>query len=233
MTDQGSLANLLTENRSFAPDPTFAANAVAQPGIYEEARADRLAFWAKQARNLHWHKPFTQVLDWSNAPFARWFHDGQLNVAYNCLDRHVLEGRGDRVAIHFEAEDGSSLAITYADLLARVSKAANALTELGVGKGDRVAIYMPLIPEAVTAMLACARVGAIHSVVFGGFSAEALRSRIEDASAKLVITSDGQFRRGSASPLKPAVDEAVDMLENEALQAPVVAAIEAWLKARV
>ena len=127
MTDQGSLANLLTENRSFAPDPTFAANAVAQPGIYEEARADRLAFWAKQARNLDWHKPFTQVLDWSNAPFARWFHDGQLNVAYNCLDRHVLEGRGDRVAIHFEGEPGDTKSYTYAQLTAEVKRAANAI----------------------------------------------------------------------------------------------------------
>ena len=149
------------------------------------------------------------MLDWSDAPFAKWFVGGKLNVSVNCVDRHVANGLGDRIAIHFEAEDGSSIAISYSDLLARVSKAANALTELGVGQGDRVAIYMPLIPEAVTAMLACARVGAIHSVVFGGFSAEALRSRIEDASAKLVITSDGQFRRGSASPLKPAVDEAV------------------------
>ena len=209
MTDQGSLANLLTENRSFAPDPTFAANAVAQPGIYEEARADRLAFWAKQARNLHWHKSFNQVLDWSNAPFARWFHDGQLNVAYNCLDRHVMEGRGDRVAIHFEGEPGDTKSYTYAQLTAEVKRAANALAVLGIKQGDRVAIYLPMIPEAAIAMLAVARLGAVHSVVFGGFSAEALHTRIDDAEAKLVITADGGFRRGSASALKPAVDEAL------------------------
>ncbi|MEN9711063.1 MAG: acetate--CoA ligase [Actinomycetota bacterium] len=209
MSDE-ALSNLSYENRTFAPSAEFAANANVNADAYEAAKQDRLGFWAEQAARLDWAKPWDQVLDWSDAPFAKWFVGGELNVAYNCVDRHVNNGLGDRVAIHFEAEDGSSLAITYADLLARVSKASNALTELGVGKGDRVAIYMPLIPEAVTAMLACARVGAIHSVVFGGFSAEALRSRIEDASAKLVITSDGQFRRGSASPLKPAVDEAVE-----------------------
>lgn len=208
MSDE-ALSNLLHESRTFAPPAELAAHANATAETYSEAKADRLAFWAEQAGRLEWSEPWNQVLDWSDAPFARWFVGGKLNVAVNCVDRHVANGLGDRIAIHFEAEDGSSLAISYADLLARVSKAANALTELGVGQGDRVAIYMPLIPEAVTAMLACARVGAIHSVVFGGFSAEALRSRIEDASAKLVITSDGQFRRGSASPLKPAVDEAV------------------------
>ena len=209
MTDQGSISNLLSETRQFPPTPAFTAQAVAQPGIYEEAQQDRLAFWAKQANLLHWHKPFTHVLDWNDAPFARWFHDGQLNVAYNCLDRHVLEGRGDRVAIHFEGEPGDTRSYTYSELTQDVKKAANILSSLGIGQGDRVAIYLPMIPEAAIAMLAVARLGAVHSVVFGGFSAEALHTRIEDAEAKLVITADGGFRRGTASALKPAVDEAL------------------------
>ena len=209
MTDQGSISNLLSETRQFPPTQAFTAQAVAQPGIYEEAQQDRLAFWAKQANLLHWHKPFTHVLDWNDAPFARWFHDGQLNVAYNCLDRHVLEGRGDRVAIHFEGEPGDTRSYTYSELTQDVKKAANILSSLGIGQGDRVAIYLPMIPEAAIAMLAVARLGAVHSVVFGGFSAEALHTRIEDAEAKLVITADGGFRRGAASALKPAVDEAL------------------------
>ena len=196
-------------DRRFPASPEFTKQAIAQPGIYEEAKADRLAFWAKQANHLHWHKPFSHVLDWTNAPFARWFHDGQLNVAYNCLDRHVAEGRGDRVAIHFEGEPGDTKSYTYAELTIAVKKAANALSALGVGQGDVVAIYLPMIPEAVISMLAVARLGAIHSVVFGGFSAEALHTRIDDAQAKLVITADGGFRRGKPSALKPAVDEAL------------------------
>ncbi|MDE2408795.1 MAG: acetate--CoA ligase [Actinomycetales bacterium] len=209
MNDQGSISNLLNEDRHFAPDPAFTVQAVAQPGIYEEAQADRLAFWAKQAKELHWHKPFNHVLDWNDAPFARWFYDGQLNVAFNCLDRHVIEGRGDRVAIHFEGEPGDTRSYTYSQLTSEVKKAANVLASLGIGQGDRVAIYLPMIPEAAIAMLAVARLGAVHSVVFGGFSAEALHTRIEDAEAKLVITADGGFRRGAASALKPAVDEAL------------------------
>ena len=200
------------EDRRFAPDPTFTAQAIAQPGIYQEAKQDRLAFWAKQANKLHWHKPFTHTLDWHDAPFARWFYDGEINVAYNCLDRHVAEGRGDRVALHFEGEPGDSRSYTYAQLTNEVKKAANALSALGISQGDRVAIYLPMIPEAVISMLAVARLGAIHSVVFGGFSAEALHTRIDDTQAKLVITSDGGYRRGAASALKPAVDEA---LEND------------------
>ncbi len=196
-------------DRRFPASPEFTKQAIAQPGIYQEAKADRLAFWAKQANHLHWHKPFSHVLDWTNAPFARWFHDGQLNVAYNCLDRHVAEGRGDRVAIHFEGEPGDTKSYTYAELTIAVKKAANALSALGVGQGDVVAIYLPMIPEAVISMLAVARLGAIHSVVFGGFSAEALHTRIDDAQAKLVITADGGFRRGKPSALKPAVDEAL------------------------
>ena len=205
-----ALENLLKENRVFEPSLEFAAKANAQPEIYAEADADRLAFWAEQARYLHWDQDFTQVLDWSDAPFAQWFADGRLNVAYNCVDRHVESGHGDQIAIRFEGEPGDQRNITYSELLEEVSRAANALQELGVTPGDRVAIYLPMIPEAIVAMLACARIGAAHSVVFAGFSAEALRSRIEDASAVLVITADGQNRRGSVMPLKPAVDEAAD-----------------------
>ncbi|NKE57472.1 acetate--CoA ligase [Lentzea sp. PSKA42] len=204
-----ALDNLLTESRTFPPSDEFAAQANAQPALYEEAKADREAFWAKQAERLHWDTKWTQVLDWSDAPFAKWFVGGKLNVAYNCVDRHVESGHGDQVAIHWEGEPGDSRAITYGELQREVSKAANALTSLGIGAEDRVAIYMPMIPEAIFAMLACARVGAMHSVVFGGFSAEALRTRIEDSACRLVITTDGQYRRGTPAPLKPAVDEAV------------------------
>jgi acetyl-CoA synthetase len=151
---------------------------------------DRLAFWAEQARHLHWHKPFTKTLDWTNPPFAKWFEDGQINATYNCLDRHVLEGRGDKIAVLFEGEPGDTKTYTYSQLLEETKKAANALLDLGVSEGDRVALYMPMIPEAVISMLAIARIGAVHSVVFGGFSAESLRSRINDAQAKLVITAD-------------------------------------------
>lgn len=205
-----TLSNLLQENRQFPPSAEFAAHANAKASSYSDAEQDRLGFWAEQARNLDWETDFTQVLDWSNAPFAQWFIGGKLNVAYNCVDRHVHAGYGDQIAIRFEGEPGDQRNITYRQLMADVSQAANALTELGIAQGDRVAIYMPMIPEAVTAMLAVARIGAIHSVVFGGFSAEALRSRIEDADAKLVITADGQNRRGTAMNLKSAVDEAVD-----------------------
>jgi len=198
------------EHRHFAPSADFAKNAIAQPEIYAEAKADRLGFWAKQANRLHWHKPFTQVLDWSEAPFARWFHDGELNISYNCLDRHVEAGNGDRVAIHFEGEPGDTRTLTYAQLTKEVKRAANVLTNLGIKAGDRVAIYMPMIPEAIVAMQAVARIGAVHSVVFGGFSADSLSTRIEDAQAKLVITADGGYRKGKASALKPAVDLALD-----------------------
>jgi acetyl-CoA synthetase len=204
-----TLENLLREERRFPPSPEFAAQAVAKAELYDEAAADRLAFWDRQARALTWATPWAQTLDWSDAPFARWFVGGTLNVAYNCVDRHVEAGNGDRVAIHFEGEPGDTRTVTYADLQREVSRAANALTDLGVRKGDRVAIYMPMIPETTIAMLACARLGAPHSVVFGGFSSEALRSRIDDAEAKVVITADGGYRRGTPSALKPAVDEAV------------------------
>ncbi len=209
MSADHEIDNLLHEERHFAPSAEFAKNAIAQASLYEEAAADRLGFWAKQAKNLHWHKPFTKTLDWSNAPFAKWFHDGELNVSYNCLDRHVEAGNGDRVAIFFEGEPGDTREITYAELTREVKKAANVLTQMGIKAGDRVAIYLPMIPEAVIAMQAVARIGAIHSVVFGGFSADSLSSRIDDAQAKLVITADGGYRKGKASALKPAVDEAL------------------------
>jgi acetyl-CoA synthetase len=197
------------ETRRFAPTATFASNAVAKESLYAEAKADRLGFWAKQANQLSWHKPFTKTLDWSNAPFARWFDDGELNVSYNCLDRHVEAGNGDRVAIHFEGEPGDTKTYTYAELTKEVKRAANVLSGLGIKAGDRVAIYLPMIPEAVIAMQAVARIGAVHSVVFGGFSADSLRTRINDAQAKLVITADGGYRKGKATALKPAVDEAL------------------------
>ena len=205
-----SLENLSYEERTFAPSAEFAAQANAQASLYEEAEKDRLGFWAKQAEFLHWEKKWDQVLDWQ-MPFAKWFVGGKLNASYNCLDRHVLEGRGDRVALYFEGEPGDTRTITYSQLLNEVKKAANALIELGVKDGDRVAIYMPMIPEAAVAMLACARIGAMHSVVFGGFSADSLIARIEDANATLVITADGGFRKGSAFALKPIVDEALAM----------------------
>ena len=205
-----SIDSLLTETRRFPPSPQFSEASVADPGIYAQAKEDRLAYWAEQARQLHWHRPFTETLDWSGAPVARWFGAGLINVAYNCLDRHVLAGNGDRVAIHWEGEPGDSRAITYAELTEQVKQAANALTALGVGQGDRVAVYLPVVPEAVVAMLAIARLGAVHSVVFGGFSSESLRTRIDDAQAKVVITADGGWRKGKVFPLKAAVDGALD-----------------------
>ncbi len=205
-----SIDSLLHEDRRFPPSPEFVATAIATPALGEAAKADRLGFWADRARELHWHTPFTETLDWTNAPFARWFGDGQLNVAYNCLDRHVLAGNGDRVAIHWEGEPGDSRSFTYAELTTEVKKAANALAALGVTQGDRIAVYMPLVPEAVIAMLAIARLGAIHSVVFGGFSADSLRARIDDAQAKLVITADGGWRKGKVFGLKATVDAAVE-----------------------
>ena len=204
-----ALSNLLHEERRFPPSEEFAAEAVAKADLYDAAAKDRLAFWEEQAKALQWDTEWDQVLDWQ-PPFAKWFIGGRLNVAVNCVDRHVEAGNGDRVAFHWEGEPGDTRTITYADLKRDVSKAANALTELGVKAGDRVIIYLPMIPEVAIAMLACARLGAAHSVVFGGFSAEALRTRIEDAEATVVITADGGYRRGSPAALKPAVDEAVE-----------------------
>ena len=198
------------EASTFAPDPVFASNAVATRDLADRAHADRSAFWAEQADAcVTWGRRPTETLDWSDPPFARWFADGTLNVAYNCLDRHVEAGHGERVALLWEGEPGDARAVTYAELTADVKRAANLLSSLGVGPGDRVVVYLPQIPEAVVAMLAVARLGAVHSVVFGGFSAESLRARIDDAEATLVITADGGWRKGSVSPLKPAVDAAL------------------------
>ena len=208
-----ALSNLGHENRTFPPTKEFASQANAKQEIYERADKDYLAFWEEQAGNLYWHKKWDQVLDWQS-PFAKWFVGGKLNASYNALDRHVLEGRGDRIAFLFEGEPGDSKQITYSQLLTEVKKCANALTSLGIKSGDRVAIYMPMIPEAAIAMLACARVGAAHSVVFGGFSADSLLARIQDADASLVITADGGFRKGSAFALKSIVDEALNGKTN-------------------
>ena len=203
-----SFENLSYEDRTFAPSAEFVSKANAKADIYDLAKKDRLAFWESQASNLHWDKKWDQVVDWQ-LPFAKWFIGGKINASYNCLDKHVLEGRGSRVAFHFEGEPGDTRTITYSQLLTEVKKTANALIELGIKQGDRVAIYMPMIPEAAIAMLACARLGAMHSVVFGGFSADSLLARIQDADASLVITADGGYRKGAPFALKPAVDEAL------------------------
>ena len=204
-----ALDTLGTETRTFEPPAGFTAQAnAADPGIYERAEADPEGFWAEQARTLLWRRPFTRILEWE-APYAKWFADGQLNVSENCLDRHVQAGKGTKVAFHWEGEPGDTRTITYADLLDETSRCANALQELGVRKGDRVAIYMPMIPELPTAMLACARIGAPFTVIFGGFSAEALSGRINDAQAKLLITADGGYRKGSILGLKKNADDAV------------------------
>ncbi|HVM44504.1 MAG TPA: acetate--CoA ligase [Candidatus Thermoplasmatota archaeon] len=199
---------LLREERLFPPSADFAAQANARdPAVYERARADPQAFWAQEARALEWMRPWDQVLDW-RFPHARWFVGAKLNVSANCVDRHA-RARGDKVAIRWEGEPGERRDVTYAQLLEDVSRFANALRRLGVRKGDRVAIYLPMAPEAAVAMLACARIGAVHSVVFAGFSAAALATRIQDAEASVVVTSTGSYRRGNVLPLKAIVDEAV------------------------
>ncbi|MDA2814859.1 acetate--CoA ligase [Nocardiopsis sp. RSe5-2] len=205
---QETLSNLLHESRRFPPPEDLAAAANVKADAYAEADDDRLAFWAKQAERLKWEQPWDRVLDW-DPPFAKWFTGGTINAAVNCLDRHVDAGRGDKVAYHWEGEPGDTRTITYAELKDMVCQASNALLELGVEKGDRVAVYMPMIPETVVAMLACARIGAVHMVVFGGFSVDALGTRLDDSAAKVVVTADGGYRRGKPSSLKPAVDEAV------------------------
>ncbi len=210
MSDQG-LSNLMHEERHFDPPEELAKNANVTAEAYEEADRDPVAFWGKQAERITWAEPFTEVLDWSNPPFAKWYVGGKLNASYNCVDRHVEAGKGDKVAFHWVGEpDGETRDITYSALKDEVSQAANALTELGVQVGDRVAIYMPMIPETVVAMLACARIGAPHIVVFGGFSAHALVDRINDCDARVVITADGGYRRGAPAGLKAAVDEALE-----------------------
>jgi acetyl-CoA synthetase len=205
-----AIEDYLVEDRTFPPPADFAARAnYGDPAIYQQAEADWEGFWAQQAGELlDWFEPWTEVLEW-DLPFAKWFVGGKLNVCHNAVDRHVAAGRGDKVAFHWEGEPGDTLTITYEHLLLGVQRAANALKSLGVGKGDRVCIYMPMIPEVIVAMLACARIGAPHSVVFGGFSPDSLIDRINDAECKLVITADGGYRRGAPSMLKPNVDEAL------------------------
>lgn len=206
MTSQ--LDTLLTEQRRFPPPQAFAERANGTAELYERARDDRLAFWATQSRALDWITPWTSVLEW-NPPHAKWFVGGRLNVAANCLDRHVAGPRRNKAAILWEGEPGDKRVYTYWTLAQEVGRAANALKRLGVRKGDRVAIYLPMIPEAAIAMLACARIGAVHSVVFGGFSSESLRDRINDAQAKVLVTADGGYRRGQVLPLKRFADEAL------------------------
>jgi acetyl-CoA synthetase len=208
-SSEPTIEDYFTEERLFAPPPGFAERAVvSDPGVYGEAAALGPEFWARQAGALDWFRPWDTVLQW-DLPFARWFDGGTLNVSYNCLDRHVAAGRGDKVAFHWEGEPGDTRTISYGELLGDVSRFANVLRGLGVGRGDRVAVYMPMIPELAVAMLACSRIGAVHSVVFGGFSSDALRDRILDAEARVVVTADGGWRRGQAVALKSNVDAAV------------------------
>jgi acetyl-CoA synthetase len=206
-----TIEDYYTEERIFPPPPDFVERAlVSDDSLYDEAEADYEAFWARQARELvSWFEPFETVLEWE-LPFAKWFVGGRLNVAYNCLDRQLEAGRGDKVAYHWEGEPGDTRTITYADLHLEVSRFANVLKGLGVTKGDRVAIYMPMIPELPVAMLACARIGAAHSVVFGGFSADSIIDRVHDAEAKVIVTADGGYRKGAPHELKPTVDVAVE-----------------------
>ena len=208
------LASLLNVER-FDPPASFSENALLNdPSIYERAAEDPEAWWAEQAEALHWFRRWDTVLDDSNPPFYKWFQGGTLNVSYNCLDRHVLAGRGDRVAVHWRGEEGEERDITYADLLADVERFANALTDLGVRSGDVVGIYLPMIPEVIVAMLACARIGAPHNVVFGGFSAEAVRERMEVSQARVLITVDGAARKGKTAAVKDRVDEVMDGLDT-------------------
>jgi acetyl-CoA synthetase len=209
MNTAESIEALSQESRRFQPSPEFAARANAQPGIYEEAERDYLEFWASWARKLEWMKPFTKVLEWDE-PFARWFADGELNVAVNCLDRHVRAGKGDKIAYYYEGEPGDRWTITYKQLLDDVCRFANGLRSLGIKKGDRVAIYMPMIPQLPVAMLACARIGAPHSVIFGGFSPDSIIDRVNDAECVALITADHGRRRGSLVPLKRNCDVAME-----------------------
>ncbi|MGL6234341.1 MAG: acetate--CoA ligase [Segniliparus sp.] len=216
----------------YTPSPEFVSAANTGPELYDQAAADRLAFWAEQAARLEWSTPFEQVLDWSEAPFAKWFVGGKLNVAANCLDRHVAAGLGDKVALHWVGETGERRDVTYAELTALTSQTANLLASFGLKAGDRAAIYLPMIPEAIAAILACARLGVTHTVIFAGFSAAALKARIEDSQAKLVITADGQYRRGAPAPLKTAVDEALAGLDADEAEGKAANPVEHVLVVR-
>ncbi len=214
-SDPQGLTSEIPDSGVFDPPAELVEHANVTAADYERAEADRLGFWADAARRLEWSTPWEEVLDWTNPPFAKWFVGGELNVAVNCVDRHVTAGHGDKVAYHWVGEPGDTRTITYAQLKDEVCRTANALTSLGVQAGDRVAVYLPMIPEAVITMLACARIGAVHMVVFGGFSPDALASRVSDAGAKVVVTADGGYRRGAPSALKPAVDEALAKLISD------------------
>ncbi|MCA9448955.1 MAG: AMP-binding protein, partial [Candidatus Omnitrophica bacterium] len=204
-----TIDHLLQEKRVFEPPADFSAQAhVSDDSAYKRAQEDRLAYWEEWARELDWYEPWSKVLEWE-PPYSKWFVGGKLNACYNCIDRHVEKGLGNKAALIWEGEPGDRRTMTYWDLLREVSKFANVLKGLGVEKGDRVALYMPMIPELAIAVLACARIGAPHSVVFGGFSAASLRDRINDAEAKVLITADGGWRRGSVVPLKKTSDEAL------------------------
>ena len=214
-----NIESILNEHRVFTPAATFSGQAHVKSmedyeAIYQKSVADPESWWAEQAGHLHWQQPWNQILDWSNPPFAQWFLGGKINVAENCLDRHVTAGKGDRIALRWEGEPGDRRDITYSQLLEMVCRAANALKAHGVQAGDRVLIYMPMIPEAAAAMLACARIGAVHSVVFGGFSATAIKDRLEDSKATAIITADGGWRRGNVVPLKANVDEALTQYDG-------------------
>ncbi|MCY3691433.1 MAG: AMP-binding protein, partial [Chloroflexi bacterium] len=207
----GAFEALLQEDRTYPPPADFAANAnIADPAVYEEAMRDPEAFWARFAGELDWFKPWDTVLDWSDAPFAKWFVGGKLNAAYNCIDRHLNGPRNNKAAIIWEGEPGDWQVYTYRDLYREVCKFANGLKSLGVQKGDRVTLYLPMVPELAIAMLACARIGAPHSIVFGGFSAESLRDRIEDSQSKVMITADGGWRRGGIIQLKQNADASIE-----------------------
>ncbi|MDE0709803.1 MAG: AMP-binding protein, partial [bacterium] len=209
-----TIENLLQEDRIFRPSPAFAEQANAQPGIHEQAAADPVAYWETQARNrVTWFREPTVLLDDSNPPFFKWFTDGELNMSYNCLDRHIEAGQGGKVAYYWEGEPGDERAITYQDLYEDVCRFANGLRSIGVRKGDRVAVYMGMVPELAVAMLACARIGAAHSVIFGGFSSDAIYDRVEDAGARVLITCDGAWRRGKVVDLKVAADRAMERTE--------------------
>ncbi|MEE3015358.1 MAG: AMP-binding protein, partial [Actinomycetota bacterium] len=223
MSENQAIEEFYTENRTFPPLETFASSALLTDSqIYNEASEDYESFWAKQARELlTWHKDFTNTLEW-NLPYAKWFSDGELNISYNCLDRHIENGKGDKVAYHWEGEPGDTKTITYQELLDEVSKFANVLKEFGLKRNDTVAIYMPMVIELPIAMLACARIGVAHSVIFGGFSPDAIIDRCEDAEAKMIITADAGYRRGEPSALKVNVDTA---LENGAQSVETVVVV--------
>src|SRR5262245_60078439 len=222
---QVDLSTLLREDRTFDPPKDFRETAaVGDEPIYDEAARDPEAFGARFAGELEWSRPWTKVLEW-NPPFAKWFLDGKINASVNCLDRHVRTARRNKAALIWEGEPGDRRTLTYWELFRDVNRFANVLRGLGVTRGDRVAIYLPMIPELPIAMLACARIGAVHSVVFGGFSAQSLRDRINDARAKVLITADGGFRRGQTIPLKKMADEALE--ETPSVQHVVVVKREA------